>query len=114
MVLVGGFFDVDVPIRIRKEIFCCLSLNDVALTTLCQEATLEDPLTLCSSPVISVTYSESQSKLHANLLKSLAKILGIFVASYNCPLSSVWEAGPFISAPLHLSFNLVVHTVYSS
>lgn len=51
------------------------------------------------------------AKLHTNLLKSLAKILGIFVASYNCLLSSVWEAGPFISAPLHLSFNLVVHTV---
>lgn len=89
----------------------CLPLNDVALAALCQEATLEDPLPLCSSPVIPVTYSVSQTKLRTNLLTSLAKILGIFVASYNCLLSSVWEAGPFISAPLHLSFNLVVHTV---
>lgn len=83
----------------------------MALATLCQEATSEDPLLLCSSPVISMTYSELQRKLHACLLKRLAKVLGIFVASYNCPVGSIWEAGPFISAPLQLSFNLVVHTV---
>lgn len=38
-------------------------------------------------------------------------MLGIFAVSYNCLVDLVWEVGPFISAPLHLSLNLIVHTI---
>lgn len=103
--LVLVFFEC-VLIRIWKEILFCLFAKwqcPLCARDLYQK---EDPLRLCRFPVISITYSEWQRKLHARFLKSLVKILGIFMSH------TVVQSGRQVpSASLCLLFHLIVCTV---
>lgn len=96
----GFFWNVCVLIRILKEILGCLFPKwhcPLFAKGLYRRKTLSG-FAVCL-PFLLLTLT-GKGSLHAHLLKSLVKILGIFVSSYSY---SVWEAGPFSLSPSFLS-----------